>query len=344
MAKSVLFFVEGDRMPAPRYRVFQFLPYLQERGWHCELALLHRGKPHPIYYWRGLGSAYKFVVRSKRWFQASRAKSFDVAFVQRLAVPFSAAAEQRIQHQNPKMIFDFDDAIYQTEGQEDVPSRRKAFQKVVSIAQHIVAGSTFLASQTGAEAKTSVIPTVLDTDRYHPLAKKNGGKVVGWMGSHSNYANFGPLLPELTQMAGRGYCVRFVSDRPPPFQLPNMEYRAWSPERELADLQSFDVGLMPLLDTAWNRGKCAFKLIQYMAVGIPVIASPVGANREVVRDGENGFLAEQGEWLEKVVTLLESPKVARAMGERGRERCVQHYSVLSQIDRFETVLNQIADR
>src|SRR5262249_24943742 len=135
----------------------------------------------------------------------------------------------------------------------------------------LIAGNAYLAEAAQAPEKTAVIPTSIDTDRFRPpLARRSSAApVIGWMGTASNYPNFAPLLPALQDLLASGACrLRIVSDAPPPFSLPGQDFIPWSEAIEVEALHGFDIGIMPLLDTAWNRGKCAFKLIQYQATGL----------------------------------------------------------------------------
>jgi glycosyltransferase involved in cell wall biosynthesis len=340
--RSILFFVEGKTLPAPRFRALQYIPYLERMGWECRCLSLFQGRPSSLFYRKGLGLPYKLLVRSRRFGQAAQARHYGLAFIQRLAWPFSCWPERLVGYFNNRLVFDFDDAIYQSEEGEGSGLRRRAFSGMVSRAQAVLAGSAYLASQTGAPEKTFVFPTVVDTEHYLPRGGP-WGKVIGWMGTAGNYGNFEPLLPELRVLLATGrFTLRLVSDRPPPFSLPNMEFRPWSLENELADLRTFDLGIMPLTDSSWNRGKCAFKLIQYMAVGVPVLASAVGANVEVVGGSGAGHLVGAGQWAEAIEALLADPLAAAAMGARGRVHCETHYSIASQLGRLNGILEAVA--
>lgn len=340
--RSILFFVEGETLPAPRFRALQYIPHLERLGWECRCVSLFQGRPSALFYQRGLHLPYKLLVRSRRFFQAPLARRYGLAFIQRLSWPFSCWQERLVSWFNDRIIFDFDDAIYQSEEGEGSGRRRRAFSEMVSVSRAVLAGSAYLAGQTGAAQKTFVFPTVVDTEHYLPR-QGPWGKVIGWMGTQGNFANFAPLLPELNALLSTGrYRLRIVSDRPPPFVLPHMEFSPWTLENELADLRSFDLGIMPLLDSDWNRGKCAFKLIQYMAVGVPVLASPVGANLEVVGSHGVGVLAEPGQWGPAIETLLGDPMAAAAMGSRGRAHCLAHYSITSQMQRLNALLEEVS--
>ncbi len=340
----VLFLIEGWISPAPRYRVLQYLPFLEREGVQFVVRALH-GERYPFFYhWPVVGALYKAFARFfRRWYHLRDASAFDVVFQQRLSVPFSAWLERRLVVRNPRLVFDFDDAIYQTEAGPDA-TRARVFAEVVGLARSLVAGTDYLARKAGRPA--TVIPTVIDTDHYLPTVQRRRKElVVGWIGTASNYPNFAELVPVLEQLAERHPELRFriVSDREPPFALTRLDYSPWHKDREIADLQSFDIGIMPLADSDWNRGKCAFKLIQYMAVGLPVVAGKVGANCEVVLEGETGFLAAApAEWEQGLERLIADAALRARLGARGRERCVAQFSIRAAREPFLRVLRETA--
>ena len=196
--------------------------------------------------------------------------------------------------------------------------------------------------------RTIVLPTVVDTDIYvPPFDRATGGPVVvGWIGSPSTWINVRPLLPMLQDLVREhGIVVRAVGagagaerDR-----FPGLELIEWSEASEVADVQSFDIGIMPLRDQPFERGKCGYKLIQYMACGKPVVAAPVGVNMDIVREGENGYLVETTEaWRNALVGLVENPELRTRMGNAGRELAVRDYSLASQAPRLVDLFRSLA--
>lgn len=338
-----MFLIEGWISPAPRFRVLQYLDFLSEHGVHFEVRSLH-GEGYPFFYnWPLLGKLYKLWVRWRRLWQIGDADRFDVVFQQRLTLPFTSFIERRLARRNPRFIFDFDDALFQTETGPS-PSRQRVFREVTLLAHTVIAGSSHLAGFAGKPCV--VIPTVIDSEAYLPGSAVEEGLVIGWMGTRSNHSNFNAILTAMERVLETHPSVTFrlVSDGRPPFHLPRMQFEPWSKESEAQRLRSFHIGIMPLDDSSWNRGKCAFKLVQYMAVGIPVVASPVGANREVVRDGVDGFwAASPAEWESSLNRLIADAELRRTMGASGRQRCEAQYSIQSQRALFLEVLTAAAD-
>lgn len=340
---KVLFLIEGWIAPAPRYRVLQFLPYLAEQGVSVQVRALH-GDSYPFFYhWPIVGKVYKAVVRMRRLFHLRDAHTYDVVFQQRLTLPFTSFIEKVLVKRNGNLIFDFDDALFQTEAGPD-HKRMAVFRDVVQLSKTVIGGSDYLASHARDDAQ--VVPTVIETDTYLPKEKPASDTlVIGWMGTHSNFPNFDPMLAALKRVLARHPEVTFkvVSNLEPPFELDRLDFVRWSSQGEISELQSFDIGIMPLIDHSWNRGKCAFKLIQYMSVGIPVVAGDVGANAEVVLHGETGFLVrDEAGWEEALEKLIADGDLRKRMGQAGRERCVAHYSVNHCRERLLEILKQTA--
>jgi len=339
-----LFLIEGWISPAPRYRVLQYLDFLRKQGVHCEVRALH-GERYPFFSrWPLVGQFYKTLVRARRWLQISDAGHFDVVVQQRLTLPFSSAIERRLFRLNPRVVFDFDDALYRTGDGADA-RRKRVFETTVRGSREVVAGSRYLAQRCTREV--TVIPTVIDTGRYQPVAATSATVTIGWMGTYSNLPNLRDVLPSVARVLERYPEARLqiVADQDPKLDLRRYQFIDWCKTEEIERLQGFDIGIMPLRDTLWNRGKCAFKIVQYMSVGIPVVASKVGANVDVVLDGQTGFLVgESLSWESALSRLLDDPELRASMGAAGRKRCVQSYSVVSQQETLLRVLRRAAQQ
>jgi glycosyltransferase involved in cell wall biosynthesis len=183
-------------------------------------------------------------------------------------------------------------------------------------------------------------PTTIDT-AYHmpenPNPKSNGTVTIGWTGSYSTLKYMKLIEPVLQQIEREFEHTRFVviADEKPTLDLQRLSFVPWSLKSEIRDLQAFDIGVMPLPDDAWAPGKCGFKILQYLALEIPAVASPVGVNADIVQDGVTGFLCASPEsWYAGLKKLIENENLRRSFGSRGREFVVTNYSVLSNTSNF----------
>ncbi|MCU0355503.1 MAG: glycosyltransferase family 4 protein [Cytophagales bacterium] len=175
------------------------------------------------------------------------------------------------------------------------------------------------------------MPTTIDTENLHNRLKEQDTRafVIGWTGTHSTIAYLEPLVPILEKLAEtHAFTFLVISDRKPDFDLPFVQYLPWQKATEADDLLRINVGVMPLTDDPWSRGKCGFKALQYMALGIPAVASPVGVNTEIIEPGVNGFLcATPDEWLACLTRLLQDPTLRAEMGRQARRTVEERYSV-----------------
>jgi len=282
-----------------------------------------------------------------RFFDIRDAQQFDAVFVQRpLVNDRFYFLEKYLLSLNKNIIFDFDDAFfYNFDGTLNSFVLRYA-QYVLTRAQKIVVGNSYLAdfARTYSDDIT-VIPTCIDTGKYVPIRYKTSNRkgtriTIGWMGTSVNYPFLNTLEKVFIEIKARypGVDLRVVSEQAPPKNLP-VEYKRWSVETEISDLQSFDIGIMPLDDNPWSRGKCGFKLLQYMACGVPVVASPVGINSEIVAHGVNGYLAEGvDEWIRSLSSLVEGAQLRQDFGKRGRQNIKEEYDIKVYQDEFVNVL------
>lgn len=325
----VLFVCEGRTVPATRFRVEQYIPYFERAGQECTLRY---GYGYNYNRWAlGRGAlAYKGACALRKLLAASDIRRVDLVVLQRSFLPFSALPEQLLARLRVPFVFDFDDAVYLAA--RGVPNARRAqtLERVSSAATRITAGNPYLARRAGQPGKTHVVPTGVDTKRYVPATRWSRDIVIGWIGTSHNLTFVRQILPSLLRVlrANAGVRLRLVSNcRLLELEgVERVEQWEWSAREEVAALQSFDIGLMPLEDNELARGKCAFKIIQYMSVGIPVVASRVGANIEVVRNSGAGLLVPPGEaWDPVLQELLDNGSLRRDMGMAGRTHAVERY-------------------
>lgn len=321
---SILFLTSGPRVPSTRFRVLQFLPRLREDGIRVRVAHCRPQKYLTHYDFRfggwPLGAALTLAKATSRFLAALRAPFHDLVFLERELLPHTTPLLEEFVHRlNRAVHFDFDDAIHLRYG--DTPENPVA--RVVAMARSVTAGNEWLATWARAYSeRVSVVPTAVDTDRFTP---GSGGDVpFVWTGTSSNLKFLEAVAPALRRVPGAKILV--VCDRAPGDLGVPVEYVPWSEEVEIASIRRGRVGIMPLPDAKWTKGKCGFKLLQYMACGIPSVASPVGVNPDVLGDG--GLLAStEDEWVAALTRLSRDPELARRLGEAGRARVESAYSV-----------------
>lgn len=227
------------------------------------------------------------------------------------------------------LVFDVDDATWQA-----LPHGDSAMRRIAQIADVVVAGNLYIAEWFSAHARdVRVVPTAVDTDRWRPRdnAALNSRFVIGWTGISGNYGSLYEIEKPLGEfLKSHNAELMVISDRPPKFKLINEEkvcYLEWSPGIEAKGIQSMDVGIMPLRLTSWNRCKCSFKMLQYMACGIPVVVSPVGMNVDVLALGDVGISAEKdAEWYEALDLLYSNDSLRLDWGINGRTIVEERFS------------------
>jgi glycosyltransferase involved in cell wall biosynthesis len=253
----------------------------------------------------------------------------DLVLVQRRLLRTADVA--RLRAVARRLVFDFDDALpylVSARGATESSMRRRRFEAIVRAADLVLAGSDDLAELARPlNDDVRVIPTAVDLERIRPREEPVGpwrpAATLGWIGSSATLPYLRDLRPALEAMARqeRHVKLRIVADASLAVDGVDVEWKPWRESDEAADLASFDVGLAPLSDDPWARGKCGFRLLQYAAAGVPAVASPVGAQARILVDGESGWFARsQDEWAERTIELMRDRKTARAMGRAARER------------------------
>jgi hypothetical protein len=341
----VVFFVQGERVPAARARGFAIARALEAQGVTCSVRVPHPSVygdtrlPWPLDRPRFLYAPFAALHRLT---ELRDLRDDDLILFQRPMSELPTTILERLAGHRRRTMFDFDDAIFERR------TVRGKFRRLVALVDRVVAGNRYLAGAAAAPGKTVVIPTAVDTDRFaaRPARDARGADVVvGWTGLSSNYRQLASAASGIAQ-ALRRTGARFVaiSDAPPPPALSALrpQFIRWRPETEIEDLAQIDIGVMPLPDGPYERGKCAYKLIQYMALGRAGVASPVGANCDVVTDGVDGFLpTDEPGWEEAIVRLVEDPPLRRQVGERARARVEAEYSLRAVIPRYRRVFEEL---
>jgi glycosyltransferase involved in cell wall biosynthesis len=341
-----VFFLQGERVPAARARGFAVARALEARGVTCSLRVPRPSVygdtrlPGPLAWPRWLYVPFGALARLP---QLRDLRADDVVVFQRPMTELYTTVLEQLVARKHKTVFDFDDAIF-----ERVFAGPK-FRRLVALADRVVAGNRYLAAAAGAPEKTVVIPTAVDTERFAaqpPREARGRDVVVGWTGLSGNFHQLAIAVPGIARALRRsGARFLIISDRPPNRALAplNPEFLRWRPETEVGDLARIDIGVMPLPDGRYERGKCAFKLLQYMALGRVGVASPVGANADVVQDGVDGFLpSDDDAWDAALSRAIEDPMLRRDIGVRGRARVEVDYSLRVVADRYRNLLVDLA--
>lgn len=355
------------RAPSQRFRVENLLFLLEEAGIPYALHPFMRAATWQVLYkngsvlQKGWGVVKGFL---QRWHTLLfDTAGYDYVFIHREAAPVGPPLFEWLLAKvlRKKIIYDFDDAIWipNTSAGNRLAASLKAFWKVKFIcrwAHRIAAGNEFLAAFARSyNANVVVMPTCVDTvRRYLPQQSTSSTQVsnkkiaailpekrrpvIGWTGSHSTLRYLMILLPVL-QALEKEHDFEFVviCDQPPPagFNLQNLRFVVWQEATEIQDLQQLDIGVMPLDQDAWSEGKCGFKLIQYMALGIPAVASPVGVNKAIITNGSNGFLCHgTEEWHTALSCLLGDVHLRTSMGRQGRQLIEEKYSIQANASVF----------
>lgn len=337
-----------------RLRSFQYLPSLEQAGFEVTVAPLFGDD-----YVRGLssGSISKFAVL-KAYFARLRfilkARQFDLVWLEYEMLPWLPSwVELALLPKEVPLVVDYDDAVFHRYDQHRLSLVRKLLGRkidaVMRRAAIVIAGNDYLAErarQAGAR-RVEMLPTVVDASRYAVIENQGGAPVtIGWIGQPSTAKYLGQLGPVLNKMIAE-HSVRVVAIGPKPaqFQQLPIEVRPWLEDTEAAEIQQFDIGIMPLADTLWERGKCGYKLIQYMACGKPVVATPVGVNKVIVRQGVNGFLAStEAEWCDALKALCQDAALRKRMGDEGRKIMEQNYSLQVAAPRLAELLRSAVSR
>jgi len=328
--------------PSQRYRVEAFLPHLHRRGIDVDYDWLLDRDDLRVFYGRDRAAAKAWIAARAavaRFGQATAVGAPDVFLIHREAFFLGPPWSERLARLRAPLVFDFDDALWirnVSAGNQRFGWLKNItkFAAIARLAQVTVAGNEYLAAWARQYSPSvRVVPTCIDTDRFAPMADRGTSDriTIGWSGSPSTIEHLRILLPVLERIKrafGDRIRIRVMGD--PAFAHPQAEIQGepWSPEAELALLRDMDIGVMPLPDDEWTRGKCGLKGLLSMAMGAATVMSPVGVNAEIVRHGENGFLpASDQEWFDVLGQLIEDADLRTKTGAAGRATVVDRYSI-----------------
>jgi glycosyltransferase involved in cell wall biosynthesis len=357
MSRKILFLVPYPLYEAPsqRFRFEQYIAILERNNYRVKVkSFLFLGT------WRMFSStgnvasklklvAIGFVNRVKTLLTSPM---YDFVFIHREVAPIGPPVFEWILAKilRRRIIYDFDDAIWLTDRTAEslILKLFKWRSKVGAICRwsyKVSCGNAYLCD-FARQFNTNVIfnPTTLDTENLHnpdlyPHIHQTSEKIrIGWTGSYSTLKYISIIESVLKKILVRYPSVEFIviADKKPDLQeLCTWRFIQWNSNSEIVDLLQFDIGVMPLPDDEWAKGKCGFKALQYMSLCFPVVASPVGVNTQIIKPGINGFLCStDAEWENALSVLIESPDLRKKMGRNGRQTILDHYSVISNSDNF----------
>ena len=344
------------RAPGQRFRFEQFISHLEKEGFQCEISFLIDENDDKVLYQKGhFVDKARFVLRShaKREKDVKRRDEFDIIFIFREALMTrSTRYEEALRRGRAKLVFDFDDAIWLS----NVSDANKRWSwvkhpgktaKLIALSDLVLAGNDYLADYArGSNSNVMVMPTTIDTDEYQPRSTRAEGPVViGWSGSITTIQHFEYAIPTLLKLKakyGDRIAIRVIGDGSYSHDELGIKGLPWRKETELQDLHAIDIGIMPLPDDEWSRGKCGLKGLQYMALGIPTLMSPVGVNSDIIQHGVNGFLpVTEAEWVEQISRLVEDAELRSVIGAAGRETVVDRYSLSAWRHRYTDIFNEL---
>lgn len=337
--------------PSQRFRFEQYLGVLTAAGHTYQLASFLSLATWGILYKPGHNLAKITGIITgfrRRLALLLQVPKYDFIFIHREAAPIGPPILEWLIAKilRKKIIYDFDDAIWlgNTSAANLIASGLKWHQKVANICRWAYknsCGNSYLAAYAQQFNPNSVInPTTIDTEHLHNQIRDQtipGRLIIGWTGTHSTLKYLDQLVPVLARLEAEGldFEFRVISNQPPILPLHSLVFIPWNKDTEIADLLTFNVGLMPLEDDMWAKGKCAFKALQYMSLGIPALVSPIGMNVEVVQHGYNGFIcASPTDWEINLRQLLCNPDLRQQLGKAARNTIQERYSVWANTSNF----------
>jgi len=351
---KVIFLTQTSEMgPSSRYRVYQYLDFLKREGVDFKVSpgitssyftkVYNADKPI-------IKLLYLGLVALKRLLGLTMIGAGEIIFLQKEILPQAYPfIEELIKKLNKKLVFDFDDAIFL------VPPRRRSLlynfrhknsiSRILTMSNYVIAGNEYLKRYASRfNRNVEVVPTSIDTETYFVKKKEKKDKInIGWIGSRTTMFYLGRLGNVFRALAKRyNICLTIIGTGDYRFDGVETITRPWRLETEVSDLQCLDIGVAPLVNDEWALGKCGCKVIQYMGVGIPAVASPVGVHREIIDHGVNGFLADSNEeWIGRLSQLIEDEALREKLGSMGRKRVEERYSVRVNGPKLLEILNRV---
>jgi len=350
-----------NQAPSQRFRFEQYFSFLKNSNIDITHLPFLNQKTWEVFYKKGFllqkitGTILGIINRHILIFKIHK---FDFIFIHREACFIGPAYFEWIYAKlfKKKIVYDFDDAIWLRDVSEaniflGWLKRSNKTNKIISYANYVIAGNAYLAEYAKMYNKNViVIPTTINNYYHSVKKKKNDESVVkiGWTGSLTTNKHLEMILPVLAKIKmlyGNAIEILMISNKQIKNDQIDLKFIAWTQKSEIEDLSQFDIGIMPLPDDEWAKGKCGFKGLQYMALEIPTIMSPVGVNTEIIQDGINGFLARtENEWLEKLSLLIESKELRERVGKAGRKTVEEKYSVDANKKKYLDLFNKLIEK
>lgn len=345
-----------------KHMVYSYIEFYEQAGINCTLAPLFddnyfsfRVLSRPATFAELATHADYLLNRMlNRLAELLRVSQFDVVVLEKEVLPyFPFGLEVILKKQQPKLVSLYDDAVHAHYAANPSPLVRwlcrDKIRRVIAISWQVIVWNDYLAKYARQfNPHVSVVNTGIDL-RYYRLKSDQdrdpeGRVVIGWIGTPNSFPHIAALEEVFARLANcHNVELRVISSIEYESTNIRVSNRRWSLETEVDDLCSFDIGIMPLADNSGTRGKSAYKAVQYMGVGVPVVCSPVGVNAKIVQEGVNGFLASTpAEWFEKLSCLIEDPALRQAQGHAGRQIVEETYSVQAVAPRLVNILKSIA--
>lgn len=340
-----------QRAPNQRFRFEQYVAIFEELGWHVDIRPLMNTKVYGWFWGPGRVPQKAAFLASglvRRLADMLRARRYDSVLIVRECFPAGPAyLEHLLRRVARRIVFDFDDSIWLPSESERNRlfawlKRPEKTARILAISDLAIAGNAYLADYARRYARrVTIIPTTIDTEIYMPERRADRDEVVvGWSGSATTSSYLDMVVAPLRKLQ-RECGVKLLTVGAPSWRPPELEIDAqpWSLEIELPLLRRIDIGLMPLTDDPWSRGKCGLKALQYMALKSAAVVSPVGVNREIVEHGRNGLHARgEDDWYAMIRACVEDSRLRRELGERARQTVEERYSVRANAARWVEAL------
>lgn len=338
-----------------RYRIHSFLPYLEKENIQYVIRPFVSESFYKILYKKGhilKKIFYVLISTLKRLRDLFSLYQYDLLLIHLETTPFPVLwIEYAARYLHIPIVFDFDDAIFLRRENalhpiRDILRSHKKTPKMISLSSHVIVCNSYLRDFAKSHIKPdriSVIPTSLDIEKFKIEKKKNSVPVIGWIGSRTTFPYLESLL-DIFPLLSRHYSfILKIIGAPKKIYLPNVQLiqKEWRLEEEIEDFHSIDIGLYPLFDSEWAKGKASFKAIQYMAARVPYVASNVGRNKEIIFDGVNGLLAtHKKDWIDKITLLLNSLDLQKYISAEGKKTVETHFSIQKYAPIFIQILKQ----